>query len=237
MEMCGHRRHGAALDICRVFGYTMRPIDAPCASLRYIIEDRNERHYVTETELDAVLKSAELYPVGKQLNKLSLHRIEQAIVHHPMVRTAECYVTPRHEMRIRLTQRVPILRVQTTGEVYFVDTDRRVMEARNAVQDSVLVVTGAVGVQMATSQLADFALGLQRDRYWRTRVEQIRVQTPQMVYVYQHEQPRIVLGSMHGYERKLAKMRRFYENADPVILEKEYKEYDVRFKGQVIGRY
>ena len=44
-----------------VFGYMMRPIDAPCASLRYIIEDRNERQYVTETELDAVLQSADLY--------------------------------------------------------------------------------------------------------------------------------------------------------------------------------
>ena len=110
------------------------------------------------------------------------------------------------------------------------------MEARNAVKDSVLIVTGTVGVQMATNQLADFALWLQRDRYWRPRVDQIRVQTPQMVYVCQHEQPRIVLGAMYGYERKLAKMRRFYENADPVILEKEYKEYDVRFKGQVIGR-
>ena len=220
-----------------VFGYTMRPIDAPCASLRYIIEDQKERQYVTETELDAVLKSAELYPVGKQLNRLSLHRIEQAIIHHPMVRTAECYLTPRHEMRIRLTQRVPLLKVQTTGETYFVDKDRRVMEARNAVKDSVLVVTGAVGVQMATNQLADFALWLQRDRYWRPRVDQIRVQTPQMVYVYEHDRPRIVLGAMHGYERKLAKMRRFYENADPVILGKEYKEYDVRFKGQVIGRY
>ena len=220
-----------------VFGYMMRPIDAPCASLRYIIEDRNERQYVTETELDAVLQSADLYPVGKQLNKLSLHRIEQAIVHHPMVRTAECYLTPRHEMRIRLTQRVPLLKVQTAGETYFVDTDRRVMEARNAVKDSVLIVTGTVGVQMATNQLADFALWLQRDRYWRPRVDQIRVQTPQMVYVYEHDRPQIVLGTMHGYERKLAKMRRFYENADPVILGKEYKEYDVRFKGQVIGRY
>ena len=220
-----------------VFGYMMRPIDAPCASLKYIIEDQKERQYVNETELDAVLQSAELYPVGKQLNKLSLHRIEQAIVHHPMVRTAECYLTPRHEMRIRLTQRVPLLKVQTAGETYFVDTDRRVMEARNAVKDSVLIVTGTVGVQMATNQLADFALWLQRDRYWRPRVDQIRVQTPQMVYVYEHDRPRIVLGTVHGYERKLAKMRRFYENADPVILGKEYKEYDVRFKGQVIGRY
>lgn len=217
-------------------GYKMRPADAPCVSVSYIIEDLDERAYVTKAELNQMLQETGLYPVGKHLNILSLHKIEQAIGHHPMVRTAECYLTPRNEMRIRLTQRVPLLRVQVPGDTYLIDTDRRVMEARGVVRDSVLLVTGAIGAQTAATTMAEFAQWLQRDRYWREKIDLVRVQTPQMVYIYVHDRPRIVLGSMHGYERKLAKMRRFYENAEAQILKKEYKEYDVRFKGQVIGR-
>lgn len=215
----------------------MHPTDAPCTSLRYIIEDRNERLYISEEEMDGVLRAADLNPVGQPQNRLSLHRIEQAMVHHPMIRTAECYMTPRHEMRIRLTQRVPLLRVQTPAESFLIDTDRRVMETRMAVTDEVLTVTGAVGVQMASTQLADFAQWLQKNKYWLQRVDHVRVQSPQMVYLYMKDDPtRVVLGRMSGYERKLKKLRTFYENSTEEMADKVYTELDIRFKGQVIGR-
>ena len=228
----------AILIAATVSGYLMRPSDAPCASLRYIIEDRQERMYLSEEELDQLLRTEHLYPVGQPTNILSLHRIEQTILHHPMVRTAECYMTPRQQMRIRLTQRVPLLRVQTPSESFLIDTDRRVMEARVAVKDSVLTAKGAVGVQIASNQLADFALWVQSHRYWREQIDYLYVQSPQMVYLYlKGERPRVVLGRISGYERKLRKLRTFLEESPEEVLTKEYKEYDVRFRGQVIGRY
>ena len=228
----------ALLLSAAVWGVRMRPTDTPCISLTYDIKDRAERMYLTEAELNNLLRSEGLYPVGKQINLLSLHRIEQTIQHHPMVRTAECYLTPRNELRVQLTQRVPLLRVQTPEETYFIDTDRKVMQSRNAVRDSVLLVTGAIGVQSASSQLADFAEWLQSNRYWRKRILYLRLQNPQMVYLYlRGNQPRIVLGSMRGYERKLRKMRTFLDNSEEEIQGKNYYEYDIRFRGQVIGRY
>ena len=100
----------AMLVTAVVWGYKMQPTDAPCVSLHYTIADRNERLYVTEQELDLLLQSKDLYPVGKQMNIGSLHRIEETILHHPMVRTAECYMTPRNELRSPLTHRKPSAR-------------------------------------------------------------------------------------------------------------------------------
>ena len=219
-----------------VWGYKMTPTTEPCVSLEYIIEDSAERMYLTEAELNQLLLKENLYPVGHTLNLVSLHRIEAMIQHHPMVRNAECYLTPRNEVKVRLTQREPLLRVETAHEHYLIDTDRRVMEAKECVKDSVLLVSGNVNPQTAATQLTDFALWLQTNRYWRTRIDHMYMQSPQIVYVYQHNQPRILLGSMYGCKRKLEKMRQFYENADPQVLEKEYKEYDVRFRGQIIGK-
>ena len=101
----------------------MRPTDVQCSSIEFIIEDRAERMYVTEAELLQLLESENLNPVGDNLNALSLHRIEKTITRHPMVRTAECYLNARNEVIVRLTQRVPLLRVQTPGDAYFIDTD------------------------------------------------------------------------------------------------------------------
>lgn len=229
----------AALLIAAViWGYRMQPTDAACVSLRYTIEDRSERLYLTEQELDLLLQSKDLYPVGKKMDIVSLHRIEETVLHHPMVRTAECYMTPRNEMRIRLTQREPLVRVQTASDTYFIDRDRKVMPVRKAVRDSVLLVKGTVGVQIASGVLADFAEWLEDNSYWRKRVHHVHVASPQMVYIYlKGEQPRIVMGNMRGYEKKLAKLRVFFEKGAEAIQDKNYTELDLRFKGQVIGRY
>ena len=222
-----------------VMGIRMKPSDVPCRSLTYLIEDRDARMYLTENELNQLLKTEKIYPVGRTIDQGLLYRIEKTILHHPMVRTADCYATPRSEVKVRLTQRIPLLMVAIPGDAYFVDTDRRAMPIRASVRDTVMVATGAVGPQMATHQLADFAEWLQDNKYWRSRIRHVHVKTPQMIYLYLkgENQPRVVLGSMHRYEQKLAKLRTFLDNSAEAIKDKHYTEYDVRFKGQVIGRY
>ena len=226
-----------------VYGYRSRPTDAPCKALEYVIEDSAERMYLTENELTALLQAEDIYPVGRTLNTVSLHRIERAVARHPMVRTAECYLTPRHVVKVRLTHRVPVLRVQTALDNYFIDTDRKVMQARAAIRDRVLLVTGTVGVQIASGVLTDFALWLQDEEYWTERIHHVQVASPQMVYLYLKDESgrmreeRIVLGPMRDYERKLNKLRVFLQNSAPEIQQKHYTELDLRFKGQVVGRY
>ena len=230
----------ACLVAATVWGYRSRPTDAPCTALEYDITDSDERLYLSETELTALLQQTDLYPVGRKLNIVSLQRIENTILRHPMVRTAECYLTPRHIVRIRLTQRVPVLHVQTALENYYIDSDRKVMPSRNAIRDKVLLVTGTVGVQSAAGILADFAAWLDDEPYWKERIHHLELKSPQMVYVYYADNGKIekaVLGSMHRYDRKLRKFRTFLQNRPPDVQEKNYTEYDLRFKGQVIGRY
>lgn len=225
----------AILLTATIWGYRMRPTDEPCRSLTYNIEDLDERQYVTPGDLNAILMANHIYPVGQPLDAMSLHRIEKTILAHPMVRTAECYVTPRNEVRVSLTQRIPLLRVQVPGDTYLIDTDRRVMQARAVVKDSVLLVTGTVGVQMASGLLADFAEWLADEPYWQQRIHHVYVASPQMVYLYL-KGVRVVMGNMCSYEKKLAKLRTFFENGAEATNGKEYYEYDVRFSGQVIGR-
>lgn len=221
-----------------VWGYMMSPITEPCRSIIYDIQDREARMYLTEQELNQLLQTEDIYPVGRQQNRVSLHRIESAVQHHPMVRTAECYLTPRFDVHVQLTQRVPLVRVQTEGGTYFIDTDRKVMPYRSAVQDQVLYVTGTVGPQLASTQLADFALWLQSNKYWHKQISHVYVQSPHMIYLYTTTgSPRILLGAMSGFEQKLSKMRTFQENSQDAVRDKHYTEYDIRFAGQVIGRY
>ena len=196
-----------------IWGVRETPNTVKCESIRYTIEDLDERQYVTE------------------------QGIERAIRAHDLVRTTECYLTPRKEVRVRLTQRVPLLRVMTASDTYLIDEDRQVMPAMAVVKDSVLMVRGAVGVQIASGALGDFAEWLLTNKYWRERVRYVYVQSPQMVYLYlRGGLPRVVLGNMQGYERKLAKLRTFLDEGTEAMAGKKYTELDVRFRGQVVGR-
>lgn len=221
-----------------VWGYKMTPTSEPCVSLDYTIADRDERLYLSEAELNQLLRTENLYPVGRPMDLISLHRIEKAIAHHPMVRTAECYLTPRNEVHVRLTQRVPLLRVQMPTDSYFVDTDRRVMPVRAAVQDEVLLVTGNVGVQQASGSLANFAIWLQDNSYWRSRIRRIHVLNPHMLVLHltDAQVPPVVIGDLRGFEQKLNKLRTFLEDGTEETADKHYTELDLRFHGQVIGR-
>ena len=224
-----------------VWGYTMRPSGEPCGALTYRILDADKRMYLSENELDSLLRKDDVYPVGKRVDRVDLARIEAVIRRHPMVERAECYMTPLFEVRVDLRQRVPLLLVKTPIERYYIDTHHRVLPWREQIKDEVLVVSGAVGPQAACNGLAEMAEWLQNEPYWRERIHHIHMRTPLMAvaFVQQGEGAKeieVVLGPLNDYERKMNKLRVFMENGAEAIQGKQYRELDVRYRGQVIGR-
>ena len=220
------------------WGYAMRPIAEVCPALTYRILDSDQRCYLTEGELDSLLRQAEVYPVGKHIDMLAIHRIEDVIRSHPMVARAECYSTPMYEVRVDIRQRQPLLEVRTPIERYFVDTRHTIMPWREEIKDQVIIATGAVGPQAACSSLAEMAEWLQRDSYWRERIRYIHMRTPQNAVLIMHDddQPQVVIGALSNYQYKLTKLRTFLDNSADATQDKHYRELDIRFRGQVIGR-
>ncbi len=201
------------------------------------ISDMDDRQYVSTPELADWLQQHGLHTVNVPIEEVDLQAIENTVRTHPMVRTAECYLTPRSVVRITLTQRIPLLRVTTATDSYYIDTDRKPMPVRSTITTPVLNVRGNVGRQMATTTLADFAEWLQDHRYWRERVSYVQVKNPQEIYIIQsHRQGDILLGNMDNYAHKLNKARTFYEQGGDTLGSKPYREIDVRYTGQVIGR-
>ncbi len=221
-----------------MWGYVMRPSAEVCPALTYRLLDGDRRQYLTESELDSLLRRAEVYPVGKQIDMLAIHRIEEVIRSHPMVERAECYSTPLYEVRVEIRQRQPLLEVRTPVERYFVDTRHTIMPWREEITDEVMIATGAVGPQAACSSLAEMAEWLQRDPYWRERIRRIHMRTPQNAVLVMRDDdlPQVVIGTLSNYQHKLAKLRTFLDNSVDATQDKHYRELDVRFRGQVIGR-
>lgn len=209
-----------------------------CTQLQIIVTDSAERQFVDKAELIRLLRTGGQYPVGKRLNSLSMDSIENIITAHPMVRKAECYPTAQNHIHVVLHQRVPLLKVVTESGNYFIDTDRLPMPVRESVRTNVLIVSGHVGERMAREEIADFAEWLRRNKYWREHIRTMRIVDNKHIYLSQQQgEPVILLGELSGYERKLRKLRTFMEKGINALPDKPtYKELDIRFKDQVIGR-
>jgi len=206
-----------------------------CKQCHVRILDGDKRQYVGYQELIQQIQSKGLYPVGKSSHQVRLQSIEDVIRAHDMVRTAECYKNLNGDVTIALTQREPVVRVLTEAETYFVDTDRKLMPVRASVTTPVLMATGQVSHRMAQQELSAFALWLERDVYWRKHIARVRVGAPHNVHLIQTDgQAEIILGDWQGYEKKLNKLRHWYE-ADTLIHQNQYPQVDLRFHGQVIG--
>ena len=220
-----------------VWGYLSTPSQEPCVDIHYSIYGESDTAYITNGELTKMLKEEDIYPVGRAVNHVSLHRIENAIRRHPMVRNAECYLTLANDVEVVIDQRVPIVSVWSSDGAFLVDTERRIFPNKYRVKEWTLQVRGHVGNQLATNQLADFAEWLMDNRYWKERISYVEVKSPTNIRLHLSNTPSvIVIGAMSNYERKLNKLRTFFEQGQDELGDRQYEELDIRFRGQVIGR-
>ena len=215
-----------------------RAKNKPCPGIEITITDMDERQYVTAAELALMLQGKGLYPVNKTIASVSTQDIENAIQAHPMVRRAECYMTQAGTVCVRLSQRIPILRVVCGNDSYFVDMDRSRMPIQESVKTPVLLVEGNVGERMAKEELGDLALWLYDNRYWQEKIASVYVANPKMVYLIQKpDGTHLILGEVSGFKRKLGKLRTLYDNGFDQIGWQTYREIDLRYSGQVVGRH
>ena len=221
-----------------VWGYGQAAVRTKSSARVWItITDFDERQYVTEQDLTKMLQQKGLYPVGKTVATISTEDIERAVISHPMVRQAECYKTQAGTVCIRLTQRIPVLRVVSGDDSYFVDIDRTRMPIQESVTTPVLLFEGNIGERMARNELADLAIWIKDNPYWIEKIASVYVVNPKMVYLIQKpDGTHLILGEVSGFRRKLGKLRTLYDKGFEQIGWRTYKEIDLRYTGQVVGR-
>ena len=214
-----------------------RPTQLPCAWLRVEVTDSLDRRFVESDELRRMLQREGLVPKGLSMEEISCQAIEDCLMKHDMVRTAECFKLVNGGVCVRVTQRVPALYVMSNEGAYYVDTDREIMPVCKTIDVDVPRFKGAVGKRAATEGYFDFALWLTKNRYWKSRIQDVQVVNPKHLVLHQKDdRGKIILGDLSQYEHKLDKLQKLYTKGLEYIDYQNYREYDLRYQGQVIGR-
>ena len=215
--------------------FSTRPKQMVCSGIEWKIQDSLERQYITVDELTTLINRTNLNPEGKEANAVLTQAIETCVQGHPMVKRAQCFVTNRGQVRVKLIQRVPVLGVRTDGCSYYIDEDHLRMPTSARITTPVIWAVGKIDETLAKTVLTDMVEWLKGDAYWEDRIERMEVKSNQYIVLVDTSGLRIIVGDGQQFESRMNKLRVFEEQMKRVGG-KTYKELDLRYKDQVIGR-
>jgi cell division protein FtsQ len=206
-----------------------------CRNLIVAIRDSADRPFLHEREVVAMLKNARLYPVNRPVHLINTDSIEKVIAKNELVATVNAYKTSSGNLKIEITQKMPVLRVFDGRGSYYVDDMGRVMPADYRYATRLPVASGKIEKSFATTGLFKFALFLQKHKFWNHQIEQIYVHSEKEVeLVPRAGNCRILLGSLENFGEKMEHLQLFYEQAIPKVGWEKYETINLKYKNQIV---
>jgi cell division protein FtsQ len=228
-----------------------------CKRIDVIVEDSLINAFITKRDIIRVIERKGHSPIGKNLNEINTHELEQQIASFNTVRNVEAYKTAIGNVSVRVNQRKPIARViNRMGQHYYFDDEGKIFPWSSSYTSHVLVINGNIREPFKITnevnvadwqiendtvrtpfiyQLYEFAKFITSDRFWNAQIAQVYVDNTNDIELI----PRvgghtILLGGLNDYEVKLKKLSLFYEKALPTEGWNKYKTINLKYSNQVI---
>lgn len=215
--------------------FNAEPADVLCRELSLVINDSVSNHFVSKKEITQLLEQKKLSPIGKKVSEVSTRAIEEALKEHPLIQGVACYRTPSQHIGIRITQRMPIMRViPNSGNSYYIDSKGEIMPLANT-PAHVVVATGNITREFATKELFDLANYLQKSPLWKAQITQIHVTAnKELELVPQVGEHIIFLGKPKEFKEKFARLKTFYTKGLNEVGWNKYSRISLEFSNQII---
>ncbi len=191
--------------------------------------------------------------IGRPVGALEMTAIEAQLRGLACVSDADVYHTLDGTLHVRVRQRLPIVRVfNADGTSFYIDRDGWSMPPSDTYTPRVLVVTGALdepyrtGEHLVTAsdslmaathsdEVLQVARIITADPFWNALIDQLLVLPDGNIELLprvggQH----VAIGDGTELERRLAKLRLFYQKGIPQTDWRRYARIDLRFADQVV---
>lgn len=222
--------------VAAVTVFNRKPAGQTCVGIELAISDSASAGFITPEEVRGILARSGLNPAGKPLDEIDLAAIEKALSGHVLIDRAECYKTPSGNIRVEVSQRIPILHVMSNnGDDYYVDDKGTTLPANGKCVACVPIATGSIEKSFATRNLYKFAVFLQHNPFWSAQVEQLNVLANRNVEIVPRVGNYIIfLGKLENYESKLERVNEFCRKALNQVGWNKYKRISVEMDNQIV---
>jgi len=212
-----------------------KPEPTVCKEVAIVISDSLEKHFLTDSDVVAYLKRVKQYPLQKKSTEINTQNIENALLKNEIIAKAEVFQAISGKINIVISQKMPILRVFSSGGNYFVDANGLTMPIVDGHAIYVPIANGNIDKSFAVNELYGFSLFLQKNDFWNDLIEQIYVKSKDnIVIVPRVGGHQIILGSLDGYEEKLERLQLFYSQVIPKTGWDKYSIINLKYRNQIV---
>ncbi len=178
------------------------------------------------------------------LGILNVERVERVLEEDPFVLDAEVHINAKNEVKIKVFQREPVLRiVDDNGLNYYLDGEGIKLPLSKHFTARVLVATGNIPphspdfLQRKKHILKDLfhlAKLILDDEFLKSLLEQIYVSKGEFVLIPKVGEQKILLGKFDNVEDKLKRLKIFYEEGIPYEGWQKYRTINLKYNNQVV---
>lgn len=215
--------------------YAYKSDELVCQKIDVTVSDSHLMKFVKPSDVVDLLKESSMNIEGNRMDRIDTDSIENYLKKQSRIKTAECYISPDGCLRVKVTQREPILRVMSAFGNYYIDYELKKMAVSSSFSAYVPVATGYVSEGMAKGALGEFALFLRNNFFWNSLIEQIDVdKNGEVTLVPRVGNQLILMGTLDNYQEKLEKLRALYEEGFNKVGWNKYKQITLKYDGQVV---
>lgn len=209
--------------------------DLVCSQVKIDIADGVSDGFLSVNEIKGILERNRIYPLGKKIATVNTRLIEETLEKSSFVDEAQCYKTSEGNVCIKLTQRMPVIRVKAdNGDDYYVDNHGGIMPNTKYTSD-LIIATGYISRDYAKKVLTRVGNYIVSDKFWRNQAVQLNVLRDGSVEIVPRVGDHIVyLGAPVNVQNKLSRMEKFYRYGLNKVGWNKYSYISVEFDNQII---
>ncbi len=216
-----------------------------CSEVSLIVEMNPHAPFINERSVVELLLAGNLYPEGRLMNEIDTRKIEQYLQQNQFVERVECYKTNngmevgKGKVCVRVTQRTPVIYVLPDGQQgYYVDGEGTIIPNTIYVKN-IVTATGNINTVFATEELSTFGKFIRDHAYWDEQLEQVHVTLNAKKQRVVSLIPRrgdhtIFMGTLDNFEKKLRRLKIFYEKGLPQVGWNKYAALDLEYDNQIV---
>ncbi len=217
--------------------------EVKCTGIEVSFNDSDPIH-VSKNEVLRLVNAADKQIIKKSLNQINSETIEQSVEKMQAIKEAQVYKIIKNDsgtyngvLVVKVLHRKPVLRIITESGSYYLDKEGNKIPASSSYTANVLVATGVVTEKLAVEKILPFVLYVEDDDFWHAQIEQINVERGGDVQLIPLIGDQIIeMGSLDNYEKKLRRVKAFYEQVMAKNNWDKYKEISVKYDNQVIAK-
>lgn len=218
--------------------------EVKCTKVEILIPGAD--NFIEREEVDQILKESQGVLIGRKLQGINIHQIEESLRANPYIAFAKVYADMDGIIHVDVRQRQPVLRILNAGgQDFYIDNEGLKMPMSPNFTANVLVATGDIlegyGGKVDTlftplaSDLYKTALFMKKDTLWNAQIEQIFVNDKQDIELIPRVgNQRIILGNADSLETKMNNLLAFYKQAMPLVGWNAYKTINLKYTNQIV---